>query len=170
MQTKNLECWRAMWRKKNSQGSKIKVWRHARQREVKWKKYLKEADVPLVGCFANDTENRFTAGIANNSEEIKKKNSLVLLSSSHRFLYIMFSHSVAFLMWTLVINCFFSFGPWPWMQHWLTDSCIADQMFEDTDEAKHGKTSTDECEVEKILDRGDEGRENKKKIKKNGHK
>lgn len=44
-------------------------------------KYLKEADVPLVGCFANDTENRFTAGIDNNSEEIKKnkKNSLVLL-------------------------------------------------------------------------------------------
>lgn len=35
--------------------------------------YLKEADVPLVGCFANDTENRFTAGIDNNSEEIKKK-------------------------------------------------------------------------------------------------
>ena len=34
--------------------------------------YLKEADVPLVGCFANDTENRFTAGIDNNSEEIKK--------------------------------------------------------------------------------------------------
>lgn len=43
-------------------------------------KYLKEADVPLVGCFANDTENRFTAGIDNNSEEIKKINkSLVLL-------------------------------------------------------------------------------------------
>lgn len=36
-------------------------------------KYLKEADVPLVGNFANDTENRFTAGIDNNSEEIKKK-------------------------------------------------------------------------------------------------
>lgn len=36
-------------------------------------KYLKEADVPLVGYFANDTENRFTAGIDNNSEEIKKK-------------------------------------------------------------------------------------------------
>lgn len=35
--------------------------------------YLKEADVPLVGCFANDTENRFTAGIDNNSEEIKQK-------------------------------------------------------------------------------------------------
>lgn len=34
--------------------------------------YLKEADVPLVGCFANDTENRFTAGIHNNSEEIKR--------------------------------------------------------------------------------------------------
>lgn len=33
---------------------------------------LKEADVPLVGCFANDTENRFTAGIDNHSEEIKK--------------------------------------------------------------------------------------------------
>lgn len=46
-------------------------------------KYLKEADVPLVGCFANDTENRFTAGIDNNSEEIKKKkNSLVLLRAT----------------------------------------------------------------------------------------
>lgn len=44
-------------------------------------KYLKEADVPLVGCFANDTENRFTAGIDNNSEE-KKKNSLVLLRAT----------------------------------------------------------------------------------------
>jgi hypothetical protein len=34
--------------------------------------YRKEADVPLVGCFANDTENLFTAGIDNNSEEIEK--------------------------------------------------------------------------------------------------
>lgn len=33
---------------------------------------LKEADVPLVGCFANDTENRFTAGIDSHSEEIKR--------------------------------------------------------------------------------------------------
>lgn len=39
-------------------------------------KYLKEADVPLVGYFANDTENRFTAGIDNNSEEIKKKKKI----------------------------------------------------------------------------------------------
>lgn len=53
-------------------------------------KYLKEADVPLVGCFANDTENRFTAGIDNNSEEIKKKFTSVTLS--HSFLYIMFDH------------------------------------------------------------------------------
>lgn len=42
--------------------------------------YLKEADVPLVGCFANDTENRFTAGIDNNSEEIKQKFTRVTLS------------------------------------------------------------------------------------------
>lgn len=40
--------------------------------------YLKEADVPLVGCFANDTENRFTAGIDNNSEEIKKVTTVTL--------------------------------------------------------------------------------------------
>lgn len=33
---------------------------------------MKEADVPLVGCFAYDTENRFTAGIDKKSEEIKK--------------------------------------------------------------------------------------------------
>lgn len=32
---------------------------------------IKEANVPLVGCFANDTENRFTAGIDKSSEEIK---------------------------------------------------------------------------------------------------
>lgn len=52
---------------------------HAKQREVekkkKWKYTWREADVPLVGCFANDTENRFTAGIDNNSEEIKKVTS-----------------------------------------------------------------------------------------------
>ena len=42
--------------------------------------YLKEADVPLVGCFANDTENRFTAGIDNNSEEIKKVTSVTVES------------------------------------------------------------------------------------------
>lgn len=36
--------------------------------------YLKsiKADIPLVGCLANDTENLFTAGIDNNSEEIEK--------------------------------------------------------------------------------------------------
>lgn len=45
-------------------------------------KYLKEADVPLVGNFANDTENRFTAGIDNNSEEIKKKKNHVVSCSS----------------------------------------------------------------------------------------
>lgn len=28
-----------------------------------------EANVPLVGCFANDTENRFTAGTNKNSGE-----------------------------------------------------------------------------------------------------
>ena len=37
----------------------------------------KKADIPLVGYFANDTENRFTAGIDNNSEEIKKANVTV---------------------------------------------------------------------------------------------
>lgn len=53
-----------MWKK-----SKVKM-RTCKTKGVE--KYLKEADVPLVGCFANDTENRFTAGIDNNSEEIKK--------------------------------------------------------------------------------------------------
>lgn len=47
--------------------------------------YLKEADVPLVGCFANDTENRFTAGIDNNSEEIKQKFTPVTLSHTVGF-------------------------------------------------------------------------------------
>lgn len=45
---------------------------------MEWK-YLKEADVPLVGCFAIDTENRFTAGIDNNSEEKNIKKSRALL-------------------------------------------------------------------------------------------
>lgn len=54
-------------------------------------KYLKEADVPLVGCFANDTENRFTAGIDNNSEEIKKK-KFTSVTLSHSKLYVMFCH------------------------------------------------------------------------------
>lgn len=31
-----------------------------------------EADVPLVGCLANDTENLFTGGIEKSSEEIRK--------------------------------------------------------------------------------------------------
>ena len=40
--------------------------------------YLKKrADIPLVGYCANDTENRFTAGIDNNSEEIKNANVTV---------------------------------------------------------------------------------------------
>lgn len=43
--------------------------------------YLREADVPLVGCFANDTENRFTAGIDNNSEEIKKVTGVTIVRS-----------------------------------------------------------------------------------------
>lgn len=54
-------------------------------------KYLKEADVPLVGYFANDTENRFTAGIDNNSEEIKKK-KFTSVTWSHSNLNIMFCH------------------------------------------------------------------------------
>ena len=45
---------------------------HMQDKGSEVEKYLKEADVPLVGYFANDTENRFTAGIDNNSEEIKK--------------------------------------------------------------------------------------------------
>lgn len=62
---------------KTTQGPKRKDWdMQTEGGEVE--KYLKEADVPLVGYFANDTENRFTAGIDNNSEEIKQK-SLVLL-------------------------------------------------------------------------------------------
>lgn len=32
---------------------------------------IKKANIPLVGCFANDTENLFTAGIDKSSEEIK---------------------------------------------------------------------------------------------------
>lgn len=32
----------------------------------------KKADIPLVGCLAYDTENLFTAGIDNSSEEIRK--------------------------------------------------------------------------------------------------
>lgn len=61
--------------------------------------YLKEADVPLVGCFANDTENRFTAGIDNNSEEIKQKFTSVTLS--HTLGFIMFQQfTVLFLRWT----------------------------------------------------------------------
>lgn len=32
---------------------------------------IQKANIPLVGCFANDTENRFTAGIDKSSEEIK---------------------------------------------------------------------------------------------------
>lgn len=34
--------------------------------------YLKRADIPLVGCLANDTENLFTGGIENSSEEIRE--------------------------------------------------------------------------------------------------
>lgn len=30
------------------------------------------SDIPLVGCLANDTENLFTAGIENSSEEIRE--------------------------------------------------------------------------------------------------
>lgn len=48
----------------------------------KWKYTWREADVPLVGCFANDTENRFTAGIDNNSEEIKKVTGVTIFHSS----------------------------------------------------------------------------------------
>lgn len=33
---------------------------------------LIKADIPLVGCLANDTENLFTASIENSSEEIRK--------------------------------------------------------------------------------------------------
>lgn len=75
-----------MWKKQNKlKKSKVKKKNYKSLKTCKTKvgeveKYLKEADVPLVGCFANDTENRFTAGIDNNSEEIKKKKkSLVLL-------------------------------------------------------------------------------------------
>lgn len=75
-----------MWKKQNKfkkiQGKKKKNYKSLKTCKTKVgevEKYLKEADVPLVGCFANDTENRFTAGIDNNSEEIKKKKSLVLL-------------------------------------------------------------------------------------------
>ncbi len=46
-----------------------------------WKYTWREADVPLVGCFANDTENLFTAGIDNNSEEIKKVTRVTIFYS-----------------------------------------------------------------------------------------
>ena len=62
-----------MWKKHKTPGSKTKSLKTCKTKEGEVEKYLKEADVPLVGCFANDTENRFTAGIDNNSEEIKKK-------------------------------------------------------------------------------------------------
>lgn len=76
-----------MWKKQNKlKKSKVKKKKNYKSLKTcktkvgEVEKYLKEADVPLVGCFANDTENRFTAGIDNNSEEIKKKKkSLVLL-------------------------------------------------------------------------------------------
>lgn len=59
--------------KKKSKAKKIKKSLKTCKTKVgEVEKYLKEADVPLVGCFANDTENRFTAGIDNNSEEINK--------------------------------------------------------------------------------------------------
>lgn len=64
-------------------------------------KYLKEADVPLVGCFANDTENRFTAGIDNNSEEIKKNKNSRSVTMNHSRSEIMFYISCAFLLCTL---------------------------------------------------------------------
>lgn len=155
MQTKNLECWRSMWGEKTPKVRKIKVWRHARQREVKWKKYLKEADVPLVGCFANDTENRFTAGIANNSEEIKKKKIT----------------RVTFFQPQVLVNHVQSFSCFSDVEHWWCTASFPSVrgpwltlvwMFEDTNEAKHGRTSTDECEVKKSLDWEDEGRGNKK--------
>lgn len=65
-----------MWKKnEKTQGQKQKL-KTCKTKGGEVEIYLKEADVPLVGCFANDTENRFTAGIDNNSEE--KKKSLVL--------------------------------------------------------------------------------------------
>lgn len=46
---------------------------HARQQEKLCRNELEvKADIPLVGCLANDTENLFTAGIENSSEEIRK--------------------------------------------------------------------------------------------------
>lgn len=58
---------------KGQKQKKIKSLKTCKTKGGEVEEYLKEADVPLVGCFANDTENRFTAGIDNNSEEIKKK-------------------------------------------------------------------------------------------------
>lgn len=37
----------------------------------------KKADIPLVGCLAYDTENLFTAGIDNSSEEIRKVTGII---------------------------------------------------------------------------------------------
>lgn len=107
-------------------------------------KYLKEADVPLVGCFANDTENRFTAGIANNSEEIKKKFTSVTFFEPQVLEYHVYSFIYSFLMWTLEFNhknIIFLRLRNP--TETLTDSCRRNLMFEDADGAKHGGTSSD---------------------------
>lgn len=50
---------------------------HARSTGVGWGesgggKRRSGADIPLVGCLANDTENLFTGGIEKSSEEIRK--------------------------------------------------------------------------------------------------
>lgn len=75
-QEKITETWNAEGpceKKTKNPRSKNKSLKTCKTKGGEVEKYLKEADVPLVGCFANDTENRFTAGIDNNSEEIKKK-------------------------------------------------------------------------------------------------
>lgn len=62
-------------KKKNHKKAERRTWAERTEcehgvRSVR-ERQIKEANVPLVGCFANDTENRFTAGIDKSSEEIK---------------------------------------------------------------------------------------------------
>lgn len=107
--------------------------------------YLKEADVPLVGCFANDTENRFTAGIDNNSEE--KKKSLVLPWATVTCISCFIMHSSS-LTQTLRNKEVLEFG-----ENYLFCSvlrrsqkwgcCYGYLMFEDGGGATNGWTSSD---------------------------
>lgn len=87
LEKKSKETWQKSRESKQNQ-NKFSKWKElsiGMQNEGRWRKWKytwREADVPLVGCFANDTENRFTAGIDNNSEEIKKVTWVTIFYSS----------------------------------------------------------------------------------------